>query len=43
MGKGVQNAQMQGSQHGAPYGQEWPHIVMAEGPAAGNFDGLARI
>lgn len=43
MGKGTQNAQMQGSQHGAPYGQEWPSIEMAEGPSMGNYDGLSRV
>lgn len=43
MNKGTQNAQMQGPVSGAPYGQEWPHIVMAEGPSAGNFDGLSHV
>jgi hypothetical protein len=43
MGKGTMNAQMQGPQNGAPQGQEFPHILMAEGPSPANFDGLARI
>ena len=41
--KGVQNAQMQGPNNGAPAGQEWPHIVMAEGQPMAGWDGLARI
>jgi len=41
--KGVQNAQMQGSQHGAPAGQEWPYIVLAEGPSMANYDGLSHV
>lgn len=41
MNRGTQNAQMQGPKNGAPEGQEWPHILMAEGDS--HFDGLARI
>lgn len=43
MDRGTQNAQMQGSQHGAPHGQEWPWIVLAEGPPMGNYDGLGHV
>ena len=43
MGKGTQNAQMQGANTGAPQGQEWPYIVLAEGPPMAGFDGLNRV
>lgn len=44
MARGVQNAQMQGSQghaSGTPEGMQWPYIEMAEGSAS--TDGLTRV
>ena len=41
--KGTLNAPVQGSQHGAPYGQEWPYLILAEGPSMANYDGLSRV
>ena len=43
MGKGTQNAQMQGPRAGAPEGQEWPWIVAAEGQPMPGFSGLAAV
>lgn len=43
MGKGTQNAQMQGGQNGAPEGQEWPYIVMAEGQPMTGYSGLTAV